>query len=104
MSEASCIEAKPRHIPRRTCVGCRKRKRKEKLLRCVVGKDGVVRWDKAKVLEGRGAYICGDACLKKAHASKAFQRVFRGKQPVVGEEMQSCEGLKKEVSSQQVCL
>jgi len=104
MSEASFQEERPAHIPRRTCVGCRKRKRKQKLLRCVVGKDGVVRWDKAKVLEGRGAYICGNACLKKALASKAFWRAFRGRPLELGEEMQSCEGLKKEVSSHQVCL
>jgi len=96
MSESSCTQEKPKHTPRRTCLGCRKRKRKEKLLRCVVGKDGLVRWDKAKVLEGRGAYVCGSACLVRAHASKAFQRAFRGRQQGFGEEMQSCEGIKKE--------
>jgi len=97
MSEASCVEEKPQHIPRRTCLGCRQRKRKEKLWRCVAGKEGVVRWDIAQVLEGRGAYICGNACLKKALASKAFQRAFRGRPLELGEEMQSCEGVKREV-------
>jgi predicted RNA-binding protein YlxR (DUF448 family) len=90
MSDVSCIQEQPKHIPRRTCVGCRKRKRKQKLLRCIVGEDGVLRWDKAKTLEGRGAYICGNACLKKALASKAFQRAFRGRQLELGEEMYSC--------------
>jgi len=68
-----------------------------------------LRWDRAKVLEGRGAYICGEACLKKALAAKAFHRVFRGQQLELSEEMYSCEGVKKEgvkkeVSGPLVCL
>jgi predicted RNA-binding protein YlxR (DUF448 family) len=85
-------EASPplKHIPRRTCVGCRKRKRKEKLLRCAIGEDGILRWDRAKVMEGRGAYICGNACLMKALAAKAFHRAFRGRLLGLSEEMHCC--------------
>ena len=89
--KGACTPEQPKHIPRRTCVGCRKRKRKQKLLRCAVGEGGVLRWDKAKIMEGRGAYICGETCLKKALAAKAFHRVFRGRQLELSEEMYSCK-------------
>ncbi|MCL2626257.1 MAG: YlxR family protein [Cystobacterineae bacterium] len=86
MSDAPCIQEKPKRLPRRTCVGCRKRKPKWKLLRCVIGEGDVFCWDKAQTLPGRGAYVCGNACLKKALAAKAFQRAFRGRQVKLGEE------------------
>jgi uncharacterized protein len=48
--------AKPKHIPQRTCVGCRKVLAKRTLIRIVRRSDGVV-VDSTGKLAGRGAYL-----------------------------------------------
>jgi uncharacterized protein len=65
--------------PQRTCIGCRKVRRKAMLLRLVRGADGQVHVDSGGRAEGRGAYVCPDpGCLGKAlHAGRlghAFKR------------------------------
>jgi len=35
--------------------------------------------DTLQTASGRGAYLCGEGCLKAAAKRKAFQRAFRGK-------------------------
>ncbi len=47
---------KPKHIPQRTCVGCREVLPKRKLIRLVKTEDGV-RIDLSGKLPGRGAYL-----------------------------------------------
>lgn len=54
------------HVPQRMCVICRRRFARGELARHVLGTDGVLRADPAKILPGRGWYICADqACQAK---------------------------------------
>ncbi len=57
-----------KHVPQRTCVGCRQVQAKRSLIRIVRGPDGV-RVDPTGKAPGRGAYLhdlrsCWDAALK----------------------------------------
>jgi uncharacterized protein len=68
---------KPKHIPQRTCVGCRDVLPKRQLIRIVRTAEGV-RVDATGKLSGRGAYLhnqrsCWEIGLKGtlAHALKA---------------------------------
>ena len=66
-----------RRKPIRTCIGCRIKKEKKKLLRIVCTEEGF-RIDERGVLPGRGAYLCDDSeCLKKAVRTRAMNRVYR---------------------------
>jgi len=47
----------------RSCIGCRKKTKKEELLRVSVNKDKIISFDK----DGRGAYLCfSEGCFQKA--------------------------------------
>ena len=64
---------KKRHIPQRTCVGCRETLAKQTLTRIVRSPDGV-QVDLTGKLSGRGAYLhnqreCWDKALKGALAN-----------------------------------
>lgn len=50
--------ARPKHVPRRTCVVCRDQDAKRSLTRVVRQPDGTVVVDKSGKLNGRGAYLC----------------------------------------------
>ena len=50
-----------RHLPTRTCVVCRERRQKSDLLRIVRTPKGQVVSDSTGRMDGRGAYVCGDA-------------------------------------------
>lgn len=59
---------KPKHIPKRTCVGCREILEKRSLIRIVRTDTGII-IDQTGKLSGRGAYIhdqkrCWQAALK----------------------------------------
>jgi hypothetical protein len=59
-------DRRQRHIPQRTCVGCREHSAKGDLLRLVRTPDGVFA-DPSGKMNGRGAYIhANKICLKKA--------------------------------------
>lgn len=70
---------KPRHVPLRTCIGCRATLSKRELIRIVQSADGVVQFDPTGKRPGRGAYLHTDPdCLKEsmrkgrlAHALRA---------------------------------
>jgi predicted RNA-binding protein YlxR (DUF448 family) len=67
-----------KHIPQRTCVGCREVQGKRQLVRVVRQADGHVRLDATGKAAGRGAYVhaqrsCWDKTLsagRLAHALK----------------------------------
>lgn len=68
----------PRHVPQRTCVGCRTVEGKRALVRVVRTPEGRVEVDPTGKRSGRGAYVhaqrsCWEAALKGslAHALKA---------------------------------
>ncbi|MEE8045787.1 MAG: YlxR family protein [Dehalococcoidia bacterium] len=48
-------------IQTRTCVVCRERRHRDALLRIVKTPDGQVVFDRTGHMDGRGAYVCGDA-------------------------------------------
>src|SRR3712207_4048014 len=49
---------RPRHVPRRTCVGCRVEQPKRQLVRVVRAPGGKVAVDETGKAAGRGAYLC----------------------------------------------
>ena len=70
----------------RTCIGCLTKRRKNELLRLVVGGDGKLVVDPSGRAPGRGAYLCSEKggskrpnkeCIEKAAGRKAFRRAFR---------------------------
>ena len=66
------------HSPQRTCIGCRKTKPADELMRLVLDHQDTVRFDPRRQLPGRGGHLCPDpACLAAALAGKAFPRAFR---------------------------
>lgn len=74
-----------KHIPQRTCAGCRAKKAKEELLRFTksildLGSGNlkkVVMLDKNGKLPGRGVYVCKNLdCLKKVQKIKKLERTF----------------------------
>ena len=48
----------PRHVPQRTCVGCRQVAPKREMVRIVRTVDGLVEVDPTGKKAGRGAYLC----------------------------------------------
>lgn len=58
---------KQKHIPQRTCVGCRVVKAKRELVRIVREPSGNVELDTGGKKSGRGVYICPSiSCLEAA--------------------------------------
>jgi len=59
------------HIPVRTCVGCRKKKKKEEMVWLAQRPEGMVVVDAKKPHRGRGVYLCrDDECLRMARKRK----------------------------------
>lgn len=52
------MTAGPRHVPARTCVGCRQGQPKRQLVRVVRTPAGAVVLDPSGKAPGRGAYVC----------------------------------------------
>ncbi|MHB1518846.1 MAG: YlxR family protein [Acidimicrobiales bacterium] len=63
-------------VPVRTCVGCRRRRPCEELLRITAGPRGL---EPSRHGPGRGAWLCRDAldCFDRAVRRKAFDRALR---------------------------
>ena len=52
-----------KHVPQRTCIGCRQAKSKRDLIRLVRTPEGEIVIDESGKRNGRGAYLCADkAC------------------------------------------
>jgi len=60
MSTATKVvrKVKPRHVPQRTCVACRRTTAKRELVRIVRTPEGGVEVDPTGKRSGRGAYLC----------------------------------------------
>ncbi|HCF59476.1 MAG TPA: DUF448 domain-containing protein [Myxococcales bacterium] len=63
--------------PTRTCIGCGARSPQGALVRLAL-RDGRVVLDPARRQPGRGAYLCGVSCARKALSRRAFGKAFRG--------------------------
>jgi uncharacterized protein len=78
-----------RHVPTRTCLGCRQRRPKGDLVRLVRDGDGTVLVDVGGSRPGRGAYVCAapdcvQRALKPGRLGHAFRAACRP-----GEELES---------------
>ena len=64
----------------RMCVGCRKMKPKNGLIRLVKKDNNTIERDLTYKSQGRGAYVCKDPeCLEKARKARRFERTFSEK-------------------------
>jgi len=69
---------RPRHVPQRTCLGCRSTEAKRGLTRVVRTPEGRVELDPTGKKNGRGAYVhesraCWDAALRKDRLARALK-------------------------------
>jgi predicted RNA-binding protein YlxR (DUF448 family) len=67
-----------KHIPQRTCIGCRQVKAKRELVRVVRTPEGALVVDETGKQNGRGAYLCPcascwEAALKDDRLGKALK-------------------------------
>lgn len=69
------VQDKPKR--QRSCVACGSKASKGELRRIVRTADGAVMFDATGRAAGRGAYVCSEACLEKAVASKRLDRALR---------------------------
>jgi uncharacterized protein len=69
---------RPKHIPVRTCVACRRTDAKRGLFRLVRNAEGRVAVDPTGKQSGRGAYLCHDpACWEQALKRRGLERALR---------------------------
>lgn len=69
---------RPKHVPQRTCISCRRSDAKRGLLRVVRDADGRVALDPTGKRNGRGAYLCHDpACWEQALRQRGLERALR---------------------------
>jgi predicted RNA-binding protein YlxR (DUF448 family) len=69
-----------KHVPIRTCVGCRQRRPQRELVRLVRRPDGVVVRDADGGTPGRGAYVCVEVvCLERALKGGRLAQTLRGR-------------------------
>jgi predicted RNA-binding protein YlxR (DUF448 family) len=67
--------SKKRHVPARMCIGCRKKKKKEEMIRFIDSPKGFVLSNEKNHLNGRGFYLCPDLmCLKMAQKKTRWAR------------------------------
>jgi len=67
-----------KHIPIRTCIGCRQRKKQVDVLRFTLQGPAVVLADPTRKASGRGFYLCRQpSCLEDALKSRGLHWTFR---------------------------
>jgi len=88
----------PRHVPQRTCVGCRTVRPKRELVRVVRTPEGTVELDPTGKRSGRGAYLCPDlSCLEAAVQGRRLERALR--HPVSREVLEQVRSALEEIPS-----
>ncbi len=69
---------RPKHVPQRTCVACRRTDNKRGLVRVVRLADNRVAVDPTGKKAGRGAYVCAQQeCWEMALGRRALERALR---------------------------
>lgn len=67
-----------KHVPQRTCVGCRTTSSKREFVRVVRTAEGTVEVDPSGRHNGRGAYLCAQAaCWHEALKRERLARALR---------------------------
>ena len=70
--------SKAKHVPQRTCVGCRATSAKREFVRIIRTPEGVVEVDPTGKLNGRGAYLCARwECWEEALKRDRLARALR---------------------------
>ncbi len=78
MARGPRTPGRPRHVPQRTCVACRRGRAKRELVRIVRTVDGRVQIDPTGKRSGRGAYLCGEpACWSTAFKRGVLPRTLK---------------------------
>jgi len=72
------IVQRQRHVPQRTCIGCREVRPKRDMVRIVCNADGRAAVDPTGKMPGRGCYLCQsaecwDTLLKKDRLERALR-------------------------------
>ena len=69
---------RPKHVPQRSCIACRRTDAKRGLIRLVRDAEGRVAIDSTGKRAGRGAYLCHDPkCWEQALKRHALERALR---------------------------
>lgn len=69
---------RPRHVPHRTCIGCREEAARRTFVRIVRTPEGRVVVDETGRANGRGAYLHGNrACWEKALKGSTIGRALK---------------------------
>jgi predicted RNA-binding protein YlxR (DUF448 family) len=69
---------RPKHVPVRTCIACRRSDAKRGLVRVVRDAEGRISIDPTGKRAGRGAYLCHDPkCWEQALKRHALERALR---------------------------
>lgn len=72
------METRTKHLPQRTCLGCREIKNKWELIRIVRTPQDEIVIDLSGKRAGRGAYLCPvPACWQKGLKGKGLERMLR---------------------------
>ena len=71
------VEMQDKPQRQRSCIACGGKAGKGDLHRIVRASDGTIAFDATGRAAGRGAYLCSEACLEKAVASKRLDRALR---------------------------
>lgn len=93
-------KARARHVPMRTCVGCRQVRAKREMMRVVRAPDGSVHVDPTGKRSGRGAYLCPrEECLEAARKGHQLERALEctmdgGLWEMLAQELSSLTGQK----------
>lgn len=67
-----------KHVPQRTCVGCREVRPKREMIRIVRTPDRTIEIDETGKKSGRGAYIClNRECWEKALRKRAVEHALK---------------------------
>jgi predicted RNA-binding protein YlxR (DUF448 family) len=75
---STTTKARPRHIPQRTCVACRRTTAKRELVRIVRTPEGGVEVDPTGKRSGRGAYLCAAPdCWRLAVQKNRLDRALK---------------------------
>ena len=71
---------RPKHIPQRTCIGCRGIKPKRELIRIVLAPSGTIEIDITGKKSGRGVYLCkAQGCWQAGLKKERLDRALRTK-------------------------
>ena len=69
---------RPKHVPQRMCIACRRADTKRGLIRIVRDAEGHVTVDPTGKRAGRGAYLCHErACWEQALRRQGLERALR---------------------------